>query len=203
METKEFILEDVNFNDLIEKTKTIFNPHFEKEVLANILTYIEIISNANFRCYQANMTVIAERKNDCVNLRTVSDCELSARTVGEMRVNTKAKLNKYISEIKETKGLNIDDKKPNTVWLTDDVVYSIGEMIDRLTIEFIKRADFISRPIETVASQEDCDKLNNKINQSFEWTKRVEKHLKKKLVEIDNKGFYECVEEMRTYDIEE
>jgi hypothetical protein len=106
--------------------------------------------------------------------------------VGEYRVASKARINKYISDIKSI-------KEPTTAesWITDDIVYSIGEMMDRLSIETIKREDFKinNRPAHmTEASQKTSD--------------RVEKYLKQKLEEIDNKGFYECVHEQRTYDLE-
>ena len=37
---------------------------------------------------------------------------------------------------------------------------------------------------------------------SQELSDRVEKYLKAKLKEIDEKGFYECIHEQRTYDLE-
>ena len=37
---------------------------------------------------------------------------------------------------------------------------------------------------------------------SHELSSRVEKYLRSKLKEIDKKGFYECIHEQRTYDLE-
>jgi ribosomal protein S17E len=64
-------------------------------------------------------------------------------------------------------------------------------MMDRLSIETIKREDFAKnkRPLHMTESSK---KLSN----------RVEKYLVQKLEEIDRKGFYECVHEQRTYDLE-
>jgi hypothetical protein len=154
------------------------------------MDYIAILSDANFRCYRANMIVIGSRKlNKCdeINLyKLISDMEWVARSVGEYRVSSKARINKFISRIKSTKEV-VDSK----TWMSDDIVYSIGEMIDRLSIEIIKREDFSknNRPIHMIVS-------------SQELSYKVKKYLKAKLEEIDEKGFYECIHEQRTYDLE-
>jgi hypothetical protein len=102
-------------------------------------------------------------------------------------VYSKARINKYISDVKSRK----EALESSTSWVSDDIVYSIGEMMDRLSIETIKRVDFAknNRPAHM---SEASQKLST----------RVEKYLRDKLKEIDWKGYYECVHEQRTYDLE-
>jgi hypothetical protein len=164
------------------------------------MEYVYVLSDANFRCYRANMLVIAERKKAfIINSKgvkekythdkiysNISDWEWVARNVGEYRVSSKANINRYISNVKTINKI-VDPEN----WMSDDIVYSIAEMMDRLSIETIKREDFRvnNRPAHmTEASQKLSD--------------RVEKYLRAKLEEVDEKGFYECVHEQRTYDLE-
>ena len=165
----------------------MFMKHFKDQEVATLMDYVNVLSDANFRCYRANMLVIQERKNPSDNTNNIiADMEWVARSVGEYRVASKANINRYISNVKTIKQVT----EPKS-WTSDDIVYSIGEMMDRLSIETIKREDFRvnNRPAHmTEASQ----KLSN----------RVEKYLRFKLTEISLKGFYECVHEQRTYDIE-
>jgi len=180
------ILENIDFNVFFIRVRYIFSDYFTDDQVAQLMEFVDILSDANFRCYKANMIAIAERKTKTVNTELISEMEWVARSVGEYRVSSKARINKYISDVKSI-------KEPTTAesWVTDDIVYSIGEMMDRLSIETIKREDFKinNRPAHmTEASQKTSD--------------RVEKYLKQKLEEIDNKGFYECVHEQRTYDLE-
>jgi len=132
------------------------------------------------------MVVIAERKKESPNDKLIAEMEWVARSVGEYRVSSKARINMAISRMR------IPEEEPKSdSWMSDDIVYSIGEMMDRLSIETIKREDFRinNRPQHMTDS---CQELSN----------RVEKYLKAKLVEIDKKGFYECIHEQRTYDLE-
>ena len=184
------ILKDMDFTDFYKHISDIFSQHFTKKQTTELMEYVHILSDANFRCYRANMIVIGSRKlNKCdeINLyKLISDMEWVARSVGEYRVSSKARINKFISRVKSIK--KVTDSK---TWISDDIVYSIGEMMDRLSIETIKREDFSknNRPDHMmIGSQELSD--------------RVEKYLKAKLEEIDEKGFYECVHEQRTYDLE-
>jgi len=180
------ILENMDFTDFYKHIRDIFSSHFSEAEVEELMEYVEILSDANFRCYKANMIVIRDRKEDPDNHEIVSEMEWVARSVGEYRVSSKARINKYISDVKSTK----DISEP-TIWVSDDIVYSIGEMMDRLSIETIKKEDFAknNRPAHmTESSQELSD--------------RVEKYLKLKLKEVDKKGFYECVHEQRTYDLE-
>lgn len=180
------IIENIDFTDFFKHIEEIFSKHFIEEEVDQIMEYVEILSDANFRCYRANMFVIAERKKQFTNNKLIADFEWTARNVGEYRVSSKARINKFISRAKTVK-----DVIHLETWITDDIVYSVGEMMDRLSIETIKREDFSknNRPIHMIESSK---KLSD----------RVEKYLKAKLEEIDKKGFYECVHEQRTYDLE-
>jgi len=180
------ILKDIDFTEFYTRTREIFSKHFNEEQVDELMEYVEILSDANFRCYKANMIVIEERRSGSPSNKLIADMEWVARSVGEYRVSSKARINLYISQIR-SEGTTLSD----ATWITDDVVYSLGEMMDRLSIEIIKREDFSknNRPAHMLeASQRLSD--------------RVEKYLKAKLKEIDKKGFYECVHEQRTYDLE-
>lgn len=180
------ILETIDFTDFYSHVRGIFSPHFTEEDTDAIMEFVDILADANFRCYRANMVVIENRKMDVKDCELISDLEWVARSVGEYRVSSKAHINKYISLVKSTKEPTLSGS-----WVTDDVVYSIGEMMDRLSIETIKREDFRvnNRPQHMTDA---CQALSD----------RVEKYLTQKLEEVDKKGFYECVQEQRTYDIE-
>lgn len=180
------ILDNIDFTDFFKHIEGIFCNHFSKRETEVIMEHIDILSDANFRCYKANMLVIKSRKINENNYKLISDMEWVARSVGEYRVSSKARINLYISRIR-AEGMTTD----HATWITDDVVYSIGEMMDRLSIETIKREDFFKngRSYRMRAA-------------SQELTDRVEKYLKEKLKEIDKKGFYECIQEQRTYDLE-
>jgi hypothetical protein len=102
-------------------------------------------------------------------------------------VASKANINRFIHNIRTPKEIPTPED-----WVTDDIVYSIGEMMDRLSIETIKREDF---------------RVNNRPDHmraaSQELSDRVERYLIIKLKEVKEKGFYECVHEQRTYDLEQ
>lgn len=180
------ILENMDFTDFYKYIYSIFLNHFSVEEITELMEYVTILSDANFRCYAANMIVIAERKKESPSDTLIADMEWVARSVGEYRVSSKARINKFISTVKSIKEI-VKSKK----WISDDIVYSIGEMMDRLSIETIKREDFHKN-----------NRPNHMIESSQELSDRVEKYLIQKLKEIKNKGFYECVQEQRTYDLE-
>lgn len=184
------ILKDINFTEFYRQVSDIFSHHFTEKQVFELMEYVMILSDANFRCYRANMIVIGTRKlnnYDKINLcKLISDMEWVARSVGEYRVSSKARINKFISRAK-----TIKEVVHLETWTSDDIVYSIGEMMDRLSIETIKREDFSknNRPAHMTDASK---KLSYK----------VKKYLKAKLEEIDEKGFYECIHEQRTYDLE-
>lgn len=180
------ILKDMDFTDFYKHIRGIFSKHFSNTEVDNIMEFVEILSDANFRCYKANMVVIKERKKSVVDDVLISEMEWVARSVGEYRVSSKARINKFISKIRPVTGAVTSD-----TWMSDDIVYSIGEMMDRLSIETIKREDFAKN-----------NRAKHMTESSQKLSGRVEKYLKAKLEEIDKKGFYECVEEQRTYDLE-
>ena len=184
------ILKEMDFTSFYSHIRDIFSPHFNSDEVDQIMEHVEILSDANFRCYRANMVVIETRKKEAwkehIDVdKLVSDMEWVARSVGEYRVSSKARINKFISLARPHKETTESD-----TWVSDDVVYSIGEMMDRLSIETIKREDFRvnNRPQHMTDS---CRDLSD----------RVEKYLRAKLVEVESKG-YECVHEQRTYDLE-
>jgi len=180
------ILENLDFTDFYKHIEEIFSLHFFKKEVKHIMEFVDVLSDANFRCYKANMLVIAERKMNYPDFKVIADLEWVARSVGEYRVASKARINRYISRV-----YNTESGEKSETWISDDIVYSIGEMMDRLSIETIKREDFLKN------NRPDHMRLS-----SQKLTDRVEKYLKVKLKEIDEKGFYECVHEQRTYDLE-
>ena len=180
------ILEEMDFTDFYAHIRSIFSQHFTEVETNELMAYVDILSDANFRCYKANMMVIASRKKHEHNDKLIADMEWVARSVGEYRVSSKARINRAIARIYPARNA----PKPES-WISDDVVYSIGEMMDRLSIETIKREDFKvnNRPKHMTIN---CQELSD----------RVETYLRAKLREIDKKRFYECVHEQRTYDLE-
>lgn len=180
------ILKDMDFTDFYNHIRGIFSKHFSGGEITGLMEYVEILSDANFRCYKANMVVIKERKKDVVDDILISEMEWVARSVGEYRVSSKARINRFISRAKSVK----DVVEPDTME-SDDIVYSIGEMMDRLSIETIKREDFAKN-----------NRAKHMTMSSNKLSGRVEKYLKNKLNEIDVKDFYEYADEQRTYDLE-
>lgn len=180
------ILESIDFTEFFEHISGIFSGHFSDEETTMLMEFVGVLSDANFRCYKANMIVIKSRKAHEDNHKLVADMEWVARSVGEYRVSSKARINLYISRVR-AEGMAPSD----ATWVSDDVVYSVGEMMDRLSIEIIKREDFSNnnRPDHMRQASQDI-------------SDRVERYLRAKLKEIDKKGLYECVHEQRTYDLE-
>jgi hypothetical protein len=183
------ILDTIDFTEFYTHVEGIFSKHFSEHDVKALMGFVDILSDANFRCYKANMIVIRERKSLNPDSYLIADMEWVARSVGEYRVSSKARINHYISKTKGSFGpIN---NTYHASWMSDDVVYSIGEMMDRLSIETIKREDFRvnNRPAHMMeASQSLSD--------------RVESYLIAKLEEINRKGWYECIHEQRTYDLE-
>lgn len=180
------ILDKIDFTDFFNRTKDIFLRWFTFEQVDMLIEFVNILADANFRCYRANMFVIDNRKTGEVDNKLIADMEWVARSVGEYRVASKANINKCIANAKTTK----DILEP-TNWMGDDIVYGIGEMLDRLSIETIKQEDFKinTRPPHVIQASQN---LSN----------RVERYLIQKLEEINRKCFYECINEQRTYNLD-
>lgn len=180
------ILETFDFSEFYSHIEQILSNYFSPSQTSDLMEFVRILADANFRCYKANMMVIQGRKEDPNNHRLFADMEWVARSVGEYRVASKARINQYISKVRSL-APTVDPQG----WISDDIVYSIGEMMDRLSIETIKIGDFNqnNRPKHMIDAVE---KLRG----------RVERYLIQKLEEIRQKGFYECVHEQRTYDLE-
>lgn len=180
------ILETFDFSEFYDHIEQILSNYFSSNHTNDLMEFVRILSDANFRCYRANMIVIQGRKEDPNNHKLFADMEWVARSVGEYRVASKANINKYISNVK-----TINKIVESEDWMSDDIVYGVGEMMDRMSIETIKIGDFTqnNRPQHMIDAVE---KLR----------RRVERYLVQKLEEINQKGFYECVHEQRTYDLE-
>tara|TARA_R110000803_G_C11984313_1_gene321133 strand:+ start:2774 stop:3328 length:555 start_codon:yes stop_codon:yes gene_type:complete len=175
------ILENINFEKIESQIIEIFSKNNIKSLEINKL--IKTLAVANFKCYKANMIILEQReREDCIEkYKAISDNEYIARNVGEQRVFSKAKINKVLSNL-----FNSDTRTPHN-WTEDDVVYSVGEMLDRIIIEHIKQQQF-----EQDGSEE--KKYNSK-----EWQDRVIKYLDDKLRSVVIRNSYKSVEEMRTY----
>ncbi len=175
------ILDFIDYEPFIEDMKDVFadTPYF-----AHLETLIRNLIDANFQCYRANMQVLEHRQQKTENWKAIADGEWVARSVGEIRVQSKADANRIVSEMAAG---TPSQSSEGSEWSGDDIVYSIGEMLDRLSIEYIKEIafNFTEEP--------------DKIPASREWARRVRKYLQRKLADIAQKGFYECVPEQRTY----
>ncbi|MDP2855933.1 MAG: hypothetical protein Q8N90_02290 [bacterium] len=196
------ILEKIKFTPLYKKIEKNFLKNFSSDKLIQIKRdlkrNIKLLAKVNFLCYQANMKIIEARRMGEKNPTIYSDLDLSVRIFGEDRVKAKSKINILISRVYNQKSKKLAKIKN---WMTNDIVYSVGDMIDRLTIEFIKISDYQMRLYNLKKNNEKIEQLNSKIAQAKEWNRRVEKYLNWKLKEIDEKGYYDCVEETRTYSI--
>ena len=176
-------LKKVNFKNSVENILNIFSNN--RIQIPQMENTIKCLADSNFECYNANMEIIDQRKKKLNDLsyKIISDNELIARTVGEKRVHSKAAINKLLSDFYNNK-----TQKAST-WIEDDIVYSVGEMVDRILIEKIKQEDF---------------KLNNETNKlknSKKWQKKVFQYLDYKIKLVSQSKSYQCIEEMRTYRI--
>lgn len=175
----EEIISQIDFSPLLLILRRLFKKDFSAQ-LDSLMQNIERLCDANFKCYQANMRVISIRNSSILDHEMISNCELIARTVGERRVYAKYSINKIIgdsfSTVKTSSGV------------FDDIIYSIGEMVDRLSIEYIKQSSFGAGDREKIVA-------------SRTWSDRVLQCLKHKLRDIQEKGFYEYLKETRTYQL--
>ena len=179
---KDAILMNIDFTNLIENLKTVvFKDH--SDVFEAIQTDLVILADSNFTCYKANMEIIKARKDYDIDFKKIAYFENMARTVGEMRVNSKLNINKTIHKLFPNE-VSVETE----TWMSDDIVYSIGEMLDRISIEYIKQNHY-----------SDVNDDPSKIENSKIWQDRVKKYLTQKLDEIVKKGFYELNVESRTY----
>lgn len=195
------ILKKVNFSPLYQKIKKSFFDNLSTKKLTKIKDKLQKeirqLAKANFRCYQANMKIIELRKKGEKNPKLYSELDLLVRLVGEQRVQAKSKINALICKIYNYKQNTLARTKN---WTSSDIVYSVGDMIDRLIIEFIKMSDYKIQ-LKNAKSNVDIKRFKTNISLAEEWSKRVKRYLQWKLKEINVKSFYNCVEETRTYDI--
>lgn len=195
------ILKKINFQPLYRKIEGIFKKNLPSGIFNKLrkilLKEIKELARANFLCYQANMKIIEERKKQQINTDLISDMEFQARTVGEQRVRAKTEINALLSRVYPLKR---PKKIVFTDWMSDDIVYSVGEMVDRLIIEFIKINDYRNQ-LKYNKDKKSAKLLKIKISLAHDWERRVDKYLGSKLIEVNKKGYYEFLAETRTYDL--
>lgn len=194
------ILKKITFNYLLKRIQRIFNDTISENKLQKIkkklFKAIKSLAETNFICYQINMQLIEEWKNKNQNLKAISVLDLKLREYGEYRVKKKNYINASIHSIfsRQPKRMNVKN------WMDIDLAYTIGDMIDRLTIETIKIADYKMR-LKRVKKDQKINLLSKKIL-AERWMESVMICLSKKLNNINNKNFYDVGEETRTYNLE-
>jgi hypothetical protein len=75
------ILDSIDFTDFYNGVENVFSNHFSSAEVKQLMEYVEILSDANFRCYKANMIVIQLRKTNSKDHKTISEMEWVARSV--------------------------------------------------------------------------------------------------------------------------
>lgn len=151
------------------------------EVATEVFIYFRDLCQCNMACYIANTSILEERSQERPNNDNIAKHEWQARKTGERRVMMKTLINKTLAK-RFIKQIAVDPRRSDI----DDIVYSVGEMLDRISIEWLKQQVL---PEEKAAV-------------SREWMSRVEKHLVNKLKTIQIERYYEAVPEMRTYEID-
>jgi hypothetical protein len=177
------MLKNICIDEIYKKINNILTLHHISSPSLEEMIYG--LFYANFECYKANMTILEYRSlpDSPEKYKIISDAELIARTVGEKRVKFKANINLFFSQL-----FSEGYTAPNN-WVEDDIVCSIGEMLDRILIEHIKQQDFR------------VNEATQKIENSVKWQNRVLNYLEQKIDAVGKRGFYECIEEMRTYEL--
>ncbi len=148
------ILDKVEFEQVISRLGEIFLRYFDSSTVAAIMEQAERLCWANFECYQANMQILKIRKNNLEDYKAIAENEWIARSVGEKRVFAKIEINKILANTSTTG----TEKTTSLIW--DDVVYSVGEMVDRIIIEHIK-IGIISIPPFEIMLKIDIDSINS------------------------------------------
>lgn len=164
---------------------------------------VVLLAHANFKCYQANMQILKIREEyktfEDIPLeahKEISGLEWTARQVGEQRVACKRRINATISEVADTLKKVKTPQEPESVTTArwDDIVFSVADMVDRLTIEFIKQADFDTR--------DDSDKLaGGKYLTSLVIQTETKRCLIQTINNIKLRGMYRHMGEVRTYEV--
>lgn len=177
-------LDDLDFSPLVQRiSNTLLSANIDEALSVSIIKCFKKLCAANVSCYRANMKILEIRRTEPFNYKGISDNEWGARSVGEIRVKQKALINALLAN-------HFDGTKSEAfTWVSDDIVYSVGEMLDRISIEYIKEVYFTN-------SNEP-----EKLRLSKNWASKVHLYLLQKLAEVRIKGFYKCVDEQRTYDL--
>ena len=140
------IIDSIDFSDLFDSIQASFAANIEKgrlnKILKQLTRNVGLLADANLKCYHYNMRTIAERKKLPVDHRLISNLDLEVRIINECRVKARARINSLLSSVyPHTEDKNVTSES----WMTDDIVYSVGDMIDRLIIERIKVGDYEAR----------------------------------------------------------
>jgi hypothetical protein len=194
------ILNRVNFDPIIARVKNIFRRGLGearyRKISGPLDRNLSVLSKANLAIYQVNMKALDFRRKKHKDLWVYSKLELQARKSSEQRVQSKSKINLLVSGL-----YPINDKRTSSIkdWMSDDVVFSVAESIDRILIETIKCADYIAHLSDSIPVN--ARAWREKIILSERWGSTVEDFLKNKLKEINRKGYYECIQETRTYNL--
>jgi len=177
-------LDDLDFLPLIQRIRnTLLSANIDEVVSVPIMKCFIKLCNANVSCYRANMKILHIRKTEPENYKEIASSEWGARSVGEIRVKQKALINTVLAH-------HFDGTEGDiTTWTSDDIVYSVGEMLDRISIEYIKEIYFTN------------NHEPEKLLLSKKWASRVHLYLIQKLTEVKTKGYYKSVNEQRTYDL--
>jgi len=186
-ERRMLILQEVNFYRFYQDLEMLFRK-FSKFPADKVIQCVKDLCTANFECYKANMSVLDIRRRNGKDFEAISNFENAARTVGEKRVKCKCEINKLIGGVYRSASALSSSNQKN--WRRDDLVYSIGELIDKLIIEFIKEKDL---------SQHSLSYVRKALESTRRLIERIKNCLEEKLREVEGKDFYEYVEEARTY----
>jgi len=165
------------------KSECLFSLGTKSSNLVDANFYIDITN-----CYQRKSQVLDIRRRNGKDFEAISNFENTARTVGEKRVKCKCEINKLIGGVYRSASALSSSNQKN--WRRDDLVYSVGELIDKLIIEFIKEKDL---------SQHSLSYVRKALESTRRLIERIKNCLEEKLREVEGKDFYEYVEEARTY----
>ncbi len=136
------------------------------------------LCRANQACCSANMGVIAERKYAVPDTHVISELERTARRVGEVRVKTRGEINSTLAV--QLGGTGEPEAR--------DIVMSVGDLLDRLSIEVVK-AQVFGAGLEADAKRTQSRRLAAAARQCY-----VDA-----LARARRQGYYHGYTEARTY----
>ena len=89
-----------------------------------------VLCESNLRCCEANMGILEHRRRAVPDAHAISMLEATARRVGEIRVRTRGEINVHLAT-------QLGGGEPESLDPID-LVASVGDMLDRMSIEWIK-----------------------------------------------------------------